>query len=65
MQYKDDPREITVKYNCKCQECGKELKKGEKAIYYPKGKAMFCINGKQAEEFRAWLFDVNVLGCDY
>ena len=60
-----DPREITLKFNSKCAETGKPLKKGDKAIYYPNGKKVFSPDSKQAEEFRNWQFDMKCLGQNY
>lgn len=61
----NDPREITVRYAGKCAETGVELKKGDRAIYYPDGKKLYSLQSKQAEEFRNWRFDESVLGASY
>jgi hypothetical protein len=39
--YKDDPRWIIAKYAGKCF-CGKEIKPGDTAMYYPRGKTVAC-----------------------
>ena len=63
--YRDDPREIVARFNSKCAETGREIKKGETCIYYPKGKKVYHVDSKQAEEFRSWSFDCNMLGENY
>ncbi len=62
---KNDPRQIKAKFNCKCKETNKEIKKGEPCIYYPSEKAVYHIDSKQAEEYRNWKMDIDVLGCNY
>ena len=54
MRYRrnNEPREITVKFPGKCAETGRELKKGDRAVYYPDSKDMFHPDSKQAYEFR-------------
>jgi len=56
-RYKGDPFWITAKYPSKCKKCGKEINKGAKAFYYPKGRAIYCDSpdcGQQASrEFQA------------
>lgn len=42
-KYAGDPRWITVRFDGVCQ-CGKPVRKGEKAFYYPKGKTL-CGSG--------------------
>jgi len=59
-----DPRIITLKYDTVCTETGKPLKAGEKAIYYPRTKDFFCLDSKQADEFRGWKQDMD-MGYDY
>ncbi len=47
-----DPRWLTVRYPCRCHTCGTEIKRGERAYYYPNGKTMLCGRdacGPQAE----------------
>lgn len=63
--YRDDPREITARFDSVCAETGKAIKKGDTCVYYPKGKKVYHVDSKQAEQFRSWSFDCNMLGCDY
>jgi len=63
--YKNDPRQITAKFNSKCAETGKEIKKGENCIYYPSSKEVFCMESKQAREFEQMSFDNDYLGGNY
>ena len=53
-----DPREITARFNSKCAETHKPIRKGEPCIYYPIGKKVFSMDSKQAYEFRNWKADV-------
>lgn len=52
----NDPREIIVKYAGVCAETGKPLKKGDTAVYYPRGKKMFHPESRTAEDFRSQKF---------
>lgn len=40
--YRGDPRWITVRYPANCYKCGRDIKKGDRAFYYPKGKNLYC-----------------------
>lgn len=42
MRYQGDPHWIEARFSCKCSRCGSEIKKGEQAFYYPRGKSVFC-----------------------
>lgn len=58
---------LTLKYDGKCAETGRELKKGEQALYYPsaeKGKNLFHPDSNQAAEWRRWQADLK-MGHDY
>lgn len=63
--YKNDPRTITAKYDGVCKETGRKIRKGEECVYYPIGKALYCMESKQAEEFKRISFDNDVLGANY
>ena len=39
--YKNDPRWITARYPGRCH-CGKEIKPGDRAMYYPRDQAIAC-----------------------
>jgi hypothetical protein len=60
-----DPRQIIARFDSKCAETGKPIKKGDSCIYYPVGKKVFHLDSKQADSFRAWQFDINMLGANY
>ncbi|MCP4651110.1 MAG: hypothetical protein GY853_13675 [PVC group bacterium] len=62
---RDDPREIRARFNSVCAETGRAINKGDNCIYYPKGKKVFHIDSKQAEEYRGYMFDLHALDCDY
>jgi len=59
MSYKNDPREITAKFDGKCKETGKPIKKGETCIYYPSSREIFHPESKQATEYYNWKADIN------
>ena len=58
-RYKDDPRWINVRYAATCGKCEEPIRKGARAYYYPKGKAMFCENcgTQKAAAFQAAAWD--------
>ena len=56
--YKNDPRRITAKFNCICDESKKPIKKGEECIYYPLSKSVFRLDTKQAHEYFCWKSDL-------
>jgi len=62
--YKDDPREITARFDSVCPETKKPIKKGEKCIYYPKSKKCFHPDSKTADDYRSWKMDQS-MGNDY
>jgi|TARA_R100000479_G_scaffold138470_1_gene74717 hypothetical protein len=63
--YSKDPRVMKSRFNTKCAETGKSIKKGEECIYYPLKREVFSLDSKQAEDFRTWKMDVDVLGMNY
>lgn len=50
-RYSNDPREITARFDSLCDETKKQIKKGEKCIYYPRTRKVFHVDSKQAAEF--------------
>lgn len=60
-----DPYILTARFASVCKETGKAIAKGEECLYYPNDKTVYCLDSKQASDFRSWQFDVNMLGCDY
>jgi hypothetical protein len=65
MKYANDPRQITAKFNCKCAETGKLIRKDEPCVYYPTAKKVYHPDSKQAYEFRMWQMDIECLGANY
>lgn len=63
MSYKD-PREIESRFDSVCAETGRPIRKGEKCIFYPKGKKVYHMESKQAQAFREWQDDL-ALGHNY
>jgi hypothetical protein len=39
--YRNDPRDIKVRYSGHCASCGKPIKAGETGFYYPVGKKLY------------------------
>lgn len=62
--YRNDPRMITAKFDSKCAETGKPIKKGDQCVYYPSDKKVYHPDSKQAYEFRMWQADID-LGYNY
>ena len=63
-RYKGDPHWITVRYAGTCRRCGRALRKGDRAFYYPRGKDMYCeptgCGGVAESDFRSAAFDESV-----
>lgn len=62
---KNDPKELIARFNCRCAETGKEIKKGDLCVYYPSSQSVFHIDSKQARSYRDWRFDCEWLNCNY
>jgi hypothetical protein len=64
-QYSGDPRWMRVKYPSQCRQCGKQICRGDEALYYPKSKTLLCAGencGKKASrDFEAAKFDESVM----
>ena len=52
--YKNDPRQLTVKFPGTCASCGARLPKGVNAYYYPTSKRLYCLACGEAD-FRLFL----------
>lgn len=50
--YQNDPRELRSKYDSKCAETGKDIKKGDLCVYYPNVKKIYHPDSRTAYEFR-------------
>lgn len=48
--------EITAKFNSTCPETGKQIKKGERCLYYPNLKKAYHMDSKTAENHRSQQF---------
>ena len=59
--YPKDPLWIKAKFLSVCCRCKRQIKKGDKAFYYPNSKTIYCESdscGKQEErDFAANMFD--------
>jgi hypothetical protein len=56
-RYNNDPRVITAKFDSICNETGKEIKKGDKCLYYPIGKSVFSLESEQYYEYKMMAAD--------
>jgi hypothetical protein len=54
MRYKDDPRQIVVRYPSCCAKCQTLLSRGTVAYYWPRTKALLC-SGCGEPEYRSFL----------
>jgi len=56
-----DPYWLTTRYAGECKGCGREIKRGERAFWYPNGRALYCgddaCGQQQYREFSAAAFD--------
>lgn len=59
--YKSDPRWIKVKFDASCARCKSVIRRGERALYYPQDRSLYCERencGQVASrDFRARVFD--------
>lgn len=51
--YKNDPRFIIAKFNSVCEETGKQIKKGDRCLYYPLGKSVYHMDSKQVKSWQS------------
>ena len=60
-RYKDDPRWIDTRYPATCRQCGKPIKRGDRAFYYPRTRALYCeaddCGGQADRDFNAAAMD--------
>jgi hypothetical protein len=63
--YNTAPRFITAKYAGVCAETGIEIKVGDKILYHPEGRKVFCEKSKTYTDFASAEFDRTVLGREY
>ena len=62
---KNDPRILIERFDSKCAETGKVIKKGDECVYYPLGKKVYSLDSKAAQDFQSWAFDCQMLGANY
>ena len=66
--YAGDPHWITARYpgTCAARECSEAITKGDRAFYYPHGKALYAVACGHADansrDFEAAAFDEDVMG---
>ncbi|MBT3234119.1 MAG: hypothetical protein HN356_15070 [Calditrichaeota bacterium] len=56
-RFSKDPRVTRARFNSKCTETGKQIKKGDECIYYPTSKSVFHLESNQAVDYANWLQD--------
>ncbi|MBL7965464.1 MAG: hypothetical protein JNK09_00580 [Prolixibacteraceae bacterium] len=54
MRYKDDPRQIAVRYLSCCTKCQTLLPRGAVAFYWPRTRTLLCKNCGEPE-YRSFL----------
>ena len=54
MRYKDDPKQIVVRYPCCCAKCQTRLPKGTVAYYWPRTQTLLCSDCGEPE-YRSFL----------
>ena len=73
---KYDPKIILARFNSKCNETGKEIKKGTKCLYYPLEKKVYSTDSEmyndhiyfiqvQAQRSGQYYFDTQYSGDNY
>ena len=60
-QYHHDPRWMNIRYPTTCENCGRQIKKGDPAFYYPRTRALYCeaddCGGQASRDFHAAAMD--------
>lgn len=64
MRRNQDPKIMAARFDSKCAETGKEIKKGDQFLYYPDGKKAYHLDSKQAQSYYEWKADQS-MGYDY
>ena len=63
--YNTAPRFLTAKYTGVCAETGAAIQVGDRILYHPKDKTVFCKDSKTYTDFASAEFDRTVLGHEY
>ena len=63
--YNTTPHFINARYAGVCAETGAEIKVGDRILYHPEGKKVYCKNSKTYTDFASAEFDRTVLGHEY
>jgi len=64
MAYRNDPRILVARFDSKCAESGRTIKKGTECLYYPDSKKVYLLDTKEAQNFREWQADLS-MGYNY
>jgi len=62
-RYAGDPHWIAVRHDDRCRACGRAIRRGERAFYYPRGKHVYCdgpCGATAAADFESAAFDESV-----
>lgn len=51
-----EPQEIVAKYESRCPQTGKLIRKGDTCVWFPAGKAVYHVDSEAAERFRSMKF---------
>ncbi len=62
---KNDPRQITARFDSCCAETGRKIRKGDECVWYPLNKRIYHMDSSTAEGFRRTTFDWECLGGSY
>jgi hypothetical protein len=58
--YRQGPRWIRAKYPGRCH-CGREIKPGDRSLYFPIGKKLSCLNCGHVDAMRISDDDLNAI----
>ena len=63
--YNTAPRFLNAKYTGVCAETGAAIQVGDRILYHPEGKKVYCENSKTYTDFDSAEFDRTVMGHEY
>jgi len=60
-----EPFIMNAKFNSKCNETEKPIKKGDSFLYYPIGKSAYHLDSKQAQDWREMKQDDDFINASF
>ena len=57
-RFMQGPREIAAKYDSVCPETGKQIRRGDLCVYFPREKKAYHPDSKTACDWKAAAFDM-------